>query len=276
MDYIEDLDVGFDALSKLAYREAGLVLSSSKSAMIQSRLRHRLKALSISNLSDYCNIIEGESGRQELPHMISALTTNVTGFFREAHHFSLMKTDLLPKLLEKVEKGIDIRIWSAGCSTGQEPYSVAMCLLETSEKFLSERCKILATDIDTNVLGVAKHGVYKADQLEGVRDDLVHSFFTPTQAGCFEGFQASPELKSMISFRQLNLLDTWPMRGSFDIIFCRNVVIYFDAETQERLWPKFASKLTEDGTIFVGHSERISSSGFSSIGSTAYEKVSTT
>lgn len=266
----EVVDDGFKALSALAYKEAGLVLSEKKSAMIRSRLRHRLRALNLDSLEDYCELVTSGNPAGERQKMISALTTNVTDFFRERHHFDFMRDHLVAKLKQKLAAGNRVRIWSAGCSKGQEPYSIAFFLLEQDSIFSSGDCKILATDIDHEVLAIAQHGVYEAGQLSNLDEEQIERFFTPHTGEHDASFEVRQEVKNMIAFRELNLLEEWPMRGKFDIIFCRNVVIYFDNDTQAALWPKFASKLQPDGTIFVGHSERIISDRFATCGATTY------
>ena len=266
-------DSGFLELSRLAYDEAGLVLAPAKSAMIQSRLRHRLKALNMSSLVEYCGYVGGENGHSERPYMISALTTNVSSFFREPHHFELVSELLMDRLISDLKKGKSIRIWSAGCSNGQEPYSLAMHLLEYDDAFLNGDCKILATDIDQDVLAFAKHGVYDVQQVDGIEGPRKARFFSCVESRATENaFQVSDDLKSMIHFRRLNLIGDWPMRAEYDLVFCRNVLIYFDAATQDRLWPKFQKVLKSDGIVCVGHSERITSDEFVSVGPTAYRK----
>ncbi|MEP4195927.1 MAG: protein-glutamate O-methyltransferase [Aliishimia sp.] len=268
------VDHGFNALSKLAYQEAGLVLAPSKSAMIQSRLRHRLKVLGIGNILDYCQYVSSHEGKSEKVEMISALTTNVSSFFREPHHFDFLKEELLDTFLERVEHGEPIRLWSAGCSNGQEPYSLAILLTKHSEKFTKENCKILATDIDKKVLRFAQEGRYEEGQIGGLAETDLHQFFKIEKSiSGTKNFAVIDKIKDLVTFKPLNLIEKWPMKGSFDVIFCRNVIIYFDAITQDQLWPRFHNILKDDGIFFVGHSERINSDKFSSAGATAYRKM---
>lgn len=266
----DTVDAGFAALSALAYQEAGLVLSEKKSAMIRSRLRHRLQALNLDSLEEYCTFVQSGNSNGERQQMISALTTNVTDFFRERHHFEYIEDKLVSRLAEKLRRGNRVRIWSAGCSRGQEPYSVAMFLFAQDPVFATADCKILATDIDHEVLAFAQQGTYQRGQLSNLSEEQIERFFVSESAQKRDHFTVKKEIKDMVSFRELNLLNEWPMRGKFDIIFCRNVVIYFDYETQSTLWPKFAAKLEPDGTIFVGHSERINSEKFVTCGATTY------
>ncbi|WP_299626199.1 CheR family methyltransferase [uncultured Tateyamaria sp.] len=263
----------FKDIAALAYRESGLLLVPEKLLMVQSRLRHRLRALQIHDFDQYASLVCSDPGRDELRFMISALTTNVSHFFREPHHFDLLTEHLLPIFRKKIATGQRIRIWSAGCSNGQEPYSIAMHLCRTEPALARADFRILATDIDPNVVAFATRGTYPEQQLTAVSEANKSGFFeqAPNNAGCLT---VQDYLKKIISFRELNLLGAWPMRQTFDAIFCRNVVIYFDTKTQEKLWPRFKEALAQDGMFFLGHSERISSPdsfGFSTIGPTAYK-----
>lgn len=264
---------GFQAMSDLAYREAGLVLSPNKAALIHSRLRHRLRALGLRTLEDYCDYMNSSDSDAERRHMISALTTNVSGFFREPHHFHQLSKDLVPQMIERLKQGRPVRIWSAGCSNGQEAYSIAMLLLEHDAVFATGNFRLLATDIDPNVIRFAISGVYDSSQISGLSQARLKRFAERAADGSGNPlYRMSPVLRNMIAFKELNLNGPWPMKGRFDAIFCRNVVIYFDLDTQERLWPRFGELLTRDGIVFVGHSERISSPGFRPAGATSYRK----
>ena len=267
-------DPGFRALSELAYRDAGLVLSPNKATMIKSRLRHRLRVLGLQTLEDYCDYVNSGETSDERRHMISALTTNVSGFFREPHHFDQLSRELLPGMVRRLCAGEPVRIWSAGCSNGQEPYSIAMMLLEADPIFGSGNFRILATDIDPRVVQYAMQGTYDATQVSGLSEPRLKRFAQPVTDDRGETrFKMVPALRNMIVFKELNLNGSWPMKGRFDAIFCRNVVIYFDVATQEKLWPRFAKLLSPDGLVFVGHSERINTSHFRPTGSTSYRKV---
>lgn len=266
-------DEGFLALSSLAYSEAGLVLAPSKSAMIQSRLRHRLKLLNLNDLSAYCEYVESPVGQSEKQFMISALTTNVSSFFREPHHFDLVDHSFLSGLLEKQRKGKKIRIWSAGCSNGQEPYSLAIHILKICPELARNDLRILATDIDHSVLSFAKAGTYDIHQLDGVDDETLRTYFRESVHAERISYHVLDEVSKIISFKKLNLIDDWPMTEKYDLVFCRNVVIYFDTQTQDSLWSKFYDLMKTDGIVCVGHSERISHPGFEAIGPTAYRKT---
>lgn len=264
----------FDCIAGLAYREAGLFIPQAKSAMVRTRLARRLRALKLPDFGAYCDLVESPDGHAELAAMISALTTNVSHFFREEHHFDILRRSLMPRLREKARAGQRIRIWSAGCSNGQEPYSIAMTLRDAGLAPQAD-VRILATDIDPVVVAHARAGRYDETMMAGLPEDLRNRFFTPPEETGESGWRIAPELGRMVVFRELNLLRDWPMRGFFDAIFCRNVVIYFDGDTQSNLWPRFAGQLEPEGWLFLGHSERVSESGlpyFESRGMTSYQR----
>ncbi|KIC48846.1 protein-glutamate O-methyltransferase [Tateyamaria sp. ANG-S1] len=267
-------DQQFDRIAALTYRESGIKLVPEKRAMVQSRLRHRLRALNIEGFSSYADHVTSTQGADERRFMISALTTNVTQFFREAQHFEALCRAMLPEFTERVSTKRRIRIWSAGCSNGQEPYSIAMHLLAQEPKLALADFRILATDIDPRVISFASKGQYSPAQLSELPQEHLECFTTerPDQTG---DRIINDTLKSIVSFRELNLFSDWPMQFQFDAIFCRNVVIYFDQTMQEKLWPRFSRALQPGGLFFLGHSERIadpSAYGFRSCGTTAYVK----
>lgn len=262
-------EAAYARISSLAKAEAGLVLPASKITMVQSRLRHRMTALGLLGYDDYADFVAGKNGEEERRHMISALTTNVSHFFRENHHFDMFRDQALPVLQAKARDGQPVRIWSAGCSSGQEPYSIAMLMHSVAPDLIARDTLILATDIDPNILAKAEAGHYSDQQIAGIPDELRKKYLKKDD----QGFTIDPVVKRLVRFRELNLLRDWPMRTRFDVIFCRNVVIYFDAETQDSLWPRFLKALTPQGWFFLGHSERISdrcAPDFTSVGMTAY------
>ncbi|WP_299658412.1 protein-glutamate O-methyltransferase CheR [uncultured Tateyamaria sp.] len=265
-------DQVFEALAALAHRESGIKLAREKKLMVQSRLRHRLRALNLDAFSDYSDHVLSDHGANERRFMISALTTNVSHFFREAQHFDLMSDRLMPEFKRRAAQGERIRIWSAGCSNGQEAYSIAMHLLSQEPTLATADLRILGTDIDPRVIEFARVGKYSSAQLKGVSPENIEQFTSDNEGD--ENLRTINEgLKAMVSFQELNLLSDWPMRFPFDAIFCRNVVIYFDQPTQERLWPRFSSALARGGLFFLGHSERIlapSKYDLKSVGPTAY------
>ena len=265
----------FRAIAKLAYRESGLTLVEEKSRMIQSRLRPRLRELGLQDFAQYSAFVSSDAGSDERKQLISALTTNVTHFFRENHHYKTL-AEVMDARLDDLRKGARMRIWSAGCSNGQEAYSAAMTLLERCPDARQLDLRILATDIDPQVVSFARRGTYAARLMNGVSELLRGRYFDRETCGAEDVFTAKAELKSLIHFNELNLLAPWPMRGSFDVIFCRNVVIYFDAATQTGLWPRFHKALRADGRLFLGHSERIAAPetlGFYSDGPTSYRPL---
>lgn len=265
-------EASFKRLSSILHRECGIVLSESKKSLAVSRLSRRLRHLSLNDFATYCNVLE--SDENERREMIALLTTNVTQFFREAHHFDSLRDDIFPQLVEKARSGERVRIWSAGCSSGQEPYSIAMTLLELCPDAKRYDIKILATDIDPNMIRNGQEGVYRDVEKAQMPGDRLKKFFekSPSDDSSWKVTGAPREL---ISFAELNLIGEWPMKGTFDVIFCRNVVIYFDADTQAKLWTRFSQILKPAGHLFVGHSERVSgpaSSGLNLIGTTHYQK----
>jgi len=268
---------GFRRIAALAHRESGIRLNPEKQLMVQSRLRHRLRALKVPDFAAYTDLVCSDDGMGERRFMISALTTNVSNFFREAHHLDLVAKHLLPTFRARMAKGERMRIWSAGCSNGQEPYTIAMFLLRHEPRLADADFRILATDIDPKVIAFARKGKYSHAQLSGVSAEDRATF--TTEAGVDDdGRIMARKLRDLVSFQELNLFAEWPMKYPFDLIFCRNVVIYFDLETQERLWPRFHGALAQGGLFMLGHSERIaepSRYGFTSIGPTAYRKTTT-
>lgn len=263
----------FRAIAELAYRESGLTLVEEKSPMIQSRLRHRLRDLGLTDFAAYCALIQSDEGQSERRHLISALTTNVSHFFRENHHFQALKQEV-DRCLPCLRSGGSMRIWSAGCSNGQEALSAAITLLEYAPEIASYDLRILATDIDPQVVRFARIGTYSDRQMAGVPPALLEKYFEKSEVSLKETYYtARPSLLGIIRFNELNLLSKWPMRKRFDVIFCRNVVIYFDLATQERLWPGFHRYMAADGVLFLGHSERIAQPekfGFGCTGPTTY------
>jgi chemotaxis protein methyltransferase CheR len=266
----------FQKIADIAYQDSGLQLVSEKTSMIQSRLRKRLNSLGMTSFAEYSEFIGSETGHEERRHMISALTTNVSHFFRESHHFEILKARFSSSLLSRLRAGDRLRIWSAGSSNGQEAYSIAMTLIETIPDVLDFDVRILATDIDPQVIAFAREGVYPERMMNGVSSDRRKRFFEGSFDKSEDSFVCKDNLRSLVRFKELNLLSSWPMKHEMDFIFCRNVVIYFNTETQNRLWPKFYDKLTSNGLLFLGHSERIpdpDAYGFESDGPTTYAPI---
>jgi chemotaxis protein methyltransferase CheR len=249
-------DAEFDFIRHVIGENAGIVLGPNKRQLVQGRLARRLRELGLPSYEAYCAHVR-ESGPEELVGLINALTTNVTAFFRENHHFEALASYMLPEAMKRNLAGRRLRIWSAGCSTGEEPYCIAMVAAEVVPAAQRWDLKILATDIDSDVVAAAHAGVYPIERLSAVPQERLQRCF---QKGA--GVQAGnavvkPALRSLVTFRALNLLHSWPMRGPFDVIFCRNVMIYFDQATRERLVNRFAQMLAPGGYLCVGHSEAI-------------------
>jgi chemotaxis protein methyltransferase CheR len=267
-------EAAFERIAALAQSEAGIVLSKSKESMIKSRLTRRLRVLKIESFDAYLDFLTNDTTQGEMSHFISALTTNVSHFFREEHHFEALKRDILPLLDKKLKSGQRVRIWSAGCSNGQEPYSIAMSLLEFDPEIHRQDIKILATDIDPEVLRHAIDGRYSGTMTSGLEESHIKKYFSATIEGNDETLTVTNDVKNLVSFRQLNLHSEWPMHGMFDVIFCRNVVIYFDDETQDKLYRRFAASMTNDSWLLLGHSERLGDKVtglFKSVGVTTYK-----
>lgn len=258
----------FEKVRSLIYKRAGISLSDSKQEMVYSRLARRLRATGMSSFSSYLNELEKELGSDEWELFINALTTNLTSFFREGHHF--------PILAEHAKlKKMPLRVWCSASSTGEEPYSIAITLCDVFGT-LTPDIQIIATDIDTNVLSIAAKGIYNVDRLEKIPSEKVRKYFLKGKGGNEGLVSVRPELKKLISFQQLNLLDdSWPIKGDFDVIFCRNVMIYFDKPTQSKILSKFVPLMKSDGLLFAGHSENFLyvSDDFKLRGKTVYQLV---
>ncbi|MEM9170308.1 MAG: protein-glutamate O-methyltransferase CheR [Pseudomonadota bacterium] len=260
----------FDVIASMMFKDTGVFLAESKMMLVYSRLTKRLRTLKIATFKDYCALVSSPEGADERKNMMTALTTNVTRFFREPHHFEHMAQTVLPPLIERARAGGRVRLWSAACSNGQEPYSMALTVLETFPDAERFDIKILATDIDTNMLAEAREGVYAAGSLSLVKPETKKTFFEETDDG---EWRVKDAPRRLVSFRELNLNGSWPMSGPFDLIVCRNVVIYFQEETQERLWGRFADLMAPGAHLYVGHSERVggpASDRLSGAGATIY------
>ncbi len=264
----------FNDIRELVSHNTGIVLSDAKQDMVYSRLAKRLRKLGLKSFKDYCELIKS-SNNEEIGHFVNAVTTNLTSFFRENHHFEYLTNTLIPELLSNQAGQKQLRIWSSGCSTGEEPYSIAMALKEALASHPEYDVKLLATDLDTNVLDTACHGIYSEDRVNGISNQRLKRWFLKGKNNSADKVKISSELQDMITFRQLNLMAEWPMRGLFDIIFCRNVVIYFDKPTQRLLFDRYADILVPGGYLFIGHSETLYNvtDRFELIGNTIYRKI---
>ncbi len=248
----------FRRIADVIHDDAGIYLSDEKMPLAYSRLAKRLRALGLSSFQEYCELVESKDGFAERRNMLAALTTNVTHFFREPHHFEHLKSVVLPAYLPELKKGGSLRIWSAACSNGQEPYSAAMTILNAIPEASSLDIKILATDIDPNMVAQGREGKYPERLFETVSKEYTSKYFDKSKSGTEVTYTAKPALKNMVVFRELNLIaDRWPMRGKFHAIFCRNVAIYFKAETQQKVWHRFTEYMAPQSWLYIGHSERI-------------------
>jgi chemotaxis protein methyltransferase CheR len=245
-------DDEFGRIAEKVFAVAGIVLKPHKRQMVYTRLSRRLRALGLASFTEYLDLLEEPAGRSELTEFSNAVTTNLTSFFRESHHFDHLSREVLQPLRKAGRSRL--RVWSAGCSTGEEPYSVAMTAQALGGLLSGADFRILATDLDTAVLARAEAGRYPEMRVQDIPADLRRNAATRVPDGEVE---MSARLKAMIAFRRLNLLHEWPFRGPFDAIFCRNVLIYFDADTKAALVRRFAEALTEDGVLYLGHSESL-------------------
>jgi chemotaxis protein methyltransferase CheR len=250
---LEITDAQFRHVGDLVTRISGIQLPAGKESLVRSRLAKRLRALGLSTVQQYLDVVERDATRAELAEMVDVLTTNKTSFFREIDHFRLLQDVVLP---EFARTGAPIRIWSAGCSTGEEPYTIAMVVRGTLGSAAS-RVRILATDISARVLARARDATYDADALDDVPDAVRRAHFEAVGAPA-DRVRITPATAALVQFARLNLMGDWPMKGPFDAIFCRNVMIYFDKPTQERLVARYSALLAPGGYLFVGHSESLS------------------
>jgi chemotaxis protein methyltransferase CheR len=246
----------FRKIAAMVHGDAGIALHETKATLVYSRLAKRLRALGLSSFQDYCALVAGQDGVDERQRMLAALTTNVTRFFREPHHFDHLRQKVLPPLLSAARAGGKVRLWSAACSSGQEPYSAAMTILSLMPEAPNLDIKILATDIDPNMVVEARNGVYAEGLMAGVSEEYRRRWTAPA-AGRPGFVQVADEARALVTFNELNLIGDWPMKGKFSAIFCRNVAIYFDDATQAKLWSRFAPLLPVGGTLYIGHSERV-------------------
>jgi chemotaxis protein methyltransferase CheR len=260
-------------IAAMIYADAGIFLNDSKASLVYSRLSKHIRNLGLSGFKEYCALVSSQEGAPARREMLSHLTTNFTRFFRENHHFEHLRDEVLPGLIARAKAGGRVRIWSAACSDGQEPYSIALTVLGMLPNAADYDFRILATDIDPKILAQARAGVYDENALETVTPAMRKQWFREVDAGGRRKFQIDERVKKLITFNELNLMGQWPFKGNFDVIFCRNVVIYFDEPTQVKIWSRFSSLLPEGGMLYIGHSERVSGDPknlFDNIGITTY------
>ncbi|MFT3973826.1 MAG: CheR family methyltransferase [Amaricoccus sp.] len=249
----------FVRLARLVQAEGGISLPEAKAVLVRTRLVRRLRALGLRSFAAYADVVEGagDAAAREREEMLSALTTNVTRFFREPHHFDTLRERLLPALAARARAGGRVRLWSAGCSTGEEPYSLALTVLEALPEAATLDVRILATDLDRRVLATGTAGLYAARAAQSIPPASLARHFRRVASEDGTRYAAGPALRALVTFRQLNLARPLPVRGHFDAIFCRNVVIYFDEATERQVWCGLSQRLLPGGWLFIGHSERI-------------------
>ncbi|MDX8398489.1 MAG: protein-glutamate O-methyltransferase [Mariprofundaceae bacterium] len=260
----------FKTLCEMATAHAGIqLLNRGKEDMVYSRLARRLRAVGLNSFKDYIQLLNSDIDSEEFGNFINALTTNLTAFFREEHHFEYLSQTVLPELMRRNATSRRIRIWSAGCSSGEEPYSIAMVVAETVPKDWDVR--ILATDLDSNMVHTGEQGVYAEGRQSGISKARLSRWFQKNSNG---DVRAKAQLRDMITFRQLNLLHDWPMKGPMDVVFCRNVIIYFDQPIKQKLMSRYAALMHDKSTLYIGHSETLFkvSDEFKLIGKTIYAK----
>lgn len=268
-------DADFRHLSRLAYDHAGIVLGESKRNLVYSRLSRRLRTLNVDNFAAYRQHLAHTPS--ELENFINSISTNHTKFFRESHHFDHFRTHVADRFVKLAGGNTagHLRIWSAGCSSGEEPYTIAVVLKRQVPEVARYDARILATDIDTDILATAARGEYQKAALTEV-PAAYREYFETTSAkpGAASKVVLTEEIRSLIAYRQLNLMGAWPMKGLFDAIFCRNVMIYFDAPTKSKLVERFTQQLKPGGWLYIGHSESLigSHAGLKLVGRTIYRR----
>jgi chemotaxis protein methyltransferase CheR len=268
-------EADFRRISAMVHGDAGIHLPDAKATLVYSRLAKRLRALGLTSFKDYCALVAGAEGVDERQKMLAALTTNVTRFFREPHHFDHLKEKVLPPLLDAARRGGKVRIWSAACSSGQEPFSIAMTILSLMPEAPERDVKILATDIDPNMVAAARNAAYSEDLIDAIPAGLRNKYLE-RDPEARHLWRLSAAVRDLVRVQPLNLIGDWPMKGSFDAIFCRNVAIYFEDDTQARLWSRFAPLNKVGGALYIGHSERIQGSAvdlYKPDGVTTYRRI---
>jgi chemotaxis protein methyltransferase CheR len=265
-------DEDFEALRKLVKDLTGISLTEQKRELVYGRLSRRLRALKLDSFAEYRQLLASDD--TELVHLCNAITTNLTAFFREQHHFVHLRDQILRPLAADRAATRRMRIWSAGCSTGEEPYSIAMSVLEALPDLSGWDIRILATDLDSDVLERARRGMYPAERVTGLDPTRLARFFQTHFERGMPSYEVVPELRALISFKQLNLVHALPMKGPLDIIFCRNTVIYFDKDTQRDLFSRMARLQRAGDLLVLGHSENLFkvSTDYTLVGRTIYRR----
>ncbi|MGC8802758.1 MAG: CheR family methyltransferase [Bacteroidales bacterium] len=251
-------DEDFKCLSEFIYREYGIKLPPAKKVMLQGRLQKRLRELDITSFREYVDYVFSEQGQDEVIHMIDVVSTNKTDFFREPVHFEFLAQEIVPLFARTTELRYPMKIWSAGCSSGEEPYTVAIVLMECREKYPTLDFQILGTDVSTRILQTALDAIYKENRIEGIPLQILKKYFLRSKDRTNPTVRLIPEIRRKVSYMRLNLMESvYPVPDMYDVIFCRNVLIYFDRPTQERVINKLCMYLKPGGYFFLGHSESI-------------------
>ena len=265
-------DADFRFIQNLVAERTGIVLTDIKRTMVYSRIARRIRQCGVSDFAEYCELLKA-GDESEMVSFTNAITTNLTSFFREPHHFEYLSKTVLPEL-EKNKTNKRIRIWSAGCSSGEEPYSIAMTVLDHFKNKPDWDIKILASDLDFDMVKKASEGIYKEDRVTGLDKKHLRDYVRKGKGKLSGMVKMDQSLIDLITFKQLNLLHDWPFKGPFDFMFCRNVVIYFNKDTQRELFDRYADMLSENSPLFIGHSESLFkvTDRFKSMGQTIYRK----
>lgn len=265
----------FNILRRIANERIGIVVNDDKFDMFYARLSRRVRKLGLTDFAQYCELFEGDGAEQEVLELINAVTTNLTSFFRENHHFEYLRNTVIPQLLTANRSTQKIRFWSAGCSTGEEPYSLAITLKESVPAAGGWDVRIKATDIDTNVLAQAARGVYPMDRVKAIPKSQLRDWFMRGKGEQQGNVRLNRALRSLIEFGPLNLMQNWVQDEPQDVIFCRNVIIYFGREDKVRLIERYADNLKPGGYLFIGHSESLFqlTNRFELVGNTIYRKI---
>lgn len=268
-------DKDFDNFSALIFAKTGIHLKPEKKELLNARLGKRLRACRLTSFKEYYDRVMHDASGDELVHLINCVSTNFTSFFREKSHFDYLSSAVLPQFAGGGGSSGPCKVWSAACSSGEEPYTLAMVVAMFMAGHPSFRASILATDISTKVLSIAEKGIYSIDKMEKVPAEYLKSFFQKGVGKCSGYVKVKDELRRLVTFRHINLMDSFPWREEMDVIFCRNVMIYFTRETQVELAEKFYHCLAPGGYLFIGHSESLTSIShrFQQTATTVYKKV---
>ncbi|MBI5558903.1 MAG: protein-glutamate O-methyltransferase CheR [Deltaproteobacteria bacterium] len=268
-------DDDFKKFSALIFAKTGIHLKPEKKELLNARLGKRLRACQLDSFSEYYDRVVHDSSGNELVQLINCVSTNFTSFFREKGHFDFLSSSVFPQFGKKGGSTAPCKIWSAACSSGEEPYTLAMVTALYMARNQSFRASILATDISTKVLAIAEKGIYSMDKIEQIPAELLRNYFQKGVGNCSGYVKVKDELRRLVTFRHINLMDAFPWKEEMDVIFCRNVMIYFTRETQAELAEKFYHCLAPGGYLFIGHSESLTSIGhrFQQAATTVYKKI---